>query len=319
MQNLRTARDERGPILSEFVHNSRDLPVRKNGNILYHEILSFKDEDRGKLTKAILEDLTRRYLEARAPLCLAYAKAHLDAKHPHVHLMISANPLGSRKRHYVSKTWFNTIKLRLEQYQSKHYPFLDASIAMKEERQKRGLAVAEKEKVRQGWKEKAREFRLARTGESIPSRKEEIQSIVLKQMTLAASEEAFLLRLNFFDLAPYVRGNGEEVTGIKDGQTGRKFRLRTIGVSERYQMSHRQWASIPGRLQAGERVELEKARRLWQEMGFKEDIRTILSFREDDQRFSEEHRQKLSEIRRVLFTKREHERKEFLLELDQSL
>ena len=73
--------DQPGTILAELLDNYRLLRKRKNGNALYHEILSFSSKDRPDLTPAILDDLTRQYIQLRCPDALVYAKAHLDTDH----------------------------------------------------------------------------------------------------------------------------------------------------------------------------------------------------------------------------------------------
>ena len=55
LQNLNTNEEDLKAIERAFLDNSRYLPPRKNGNVLYHEILSFSDLDRNRATPAILE------------------------------------------------------------------------------------------------------------------------------------------------------------------------------------------------------------------------------------------------------------------------
>src|SRR5262249_36475067 len=111
LQNFRTTSEDLRKIHSEFLENFHLLPHRKNGNVLYHEILSFSDLDRELITPSILEDLTRHYLSLRAPYALAYAKAHFNTGCPHVHLVISANDLGNTHRHRLTKAQFQKIKI----------------------------------------------------------------------------------------------------------------------------------------------------------------------------------------------------------------
>ena len=57
-------------IISEFKKNSDFINTRKDGNLLYHETISFNGMD--QINNEILEDITREYLELRAKNALAY-------------------------------------------------------------------------------------------------------------------------------------------------------------------------------------------------------------------------------------------------------
>ena len=85
--------------------------------------------DRERVTPAILEDLTRRYLELRAPYALGYARAHLDTDSPHVHIVLSANNVDSSKRLRLSSPRFAAIKRDIERQQLAVYPELRHSQA----------------------------------------------------------------------------------------------------------------------------------------------------------------------------------------------
>ena len=110
LHNLLNRQDDLAAIRREFNSNAQLLPPRKNGNVLYHEILSFGGGDKPALTRTVQEDLTRRYLDLRAPYALAYAKAHYNTDCPHVHLLISANNIGAKQRLRLSKQRFRQIQ-----------------------------------------------------------------------------------------------------------------------------------------------------------------------------------------------------------------
>ena len=78
----------------EFSANSQLLAKRKNGNVLYHDILSITIEDgvdRGH-AKSCLRELALKYLAERCPQNMVYGCLHDDhMSHIHYHLMISAN------------------------------------------------------------------------------------------------------------------------------------------------------------------------------------------------------------------------------------
>ncbi len=138
-------------IRREFQANARLLPARKNGNILFHEVLSFSAADQEALSPSVLEALTRRYLEIRAPYALGYARAHFDSGNPHVHIVLSANNFASHRRLRLPKARFREIQMELERYQRQIFPQLQHSIAQKprqtpekraeQERRRRGASA----------------------------------------------------------------------------------------------------------------------------------------------------------------------------------
>ena len=79
---------------AEMELNAGFLPKRKNGVVMYHEILSITRSTRLSTDeqKEILRDIAQDYLKARAPSSLAFATLHQDkADQLHYHFVISAN------------------------------------------------------------------------------------------------------------------------------------------------------------------------------------------------------------------------------------
>ncbi len=111
-------------IVREFEENASWLPARRNGNVLYHEIVSLSAGhglDRESAAKA-LADIGYEYLARRAPGQIAYGVAHNDTDHPHLHLCISANELGSPRRSRLSKAEFSRIQKEMEELVRTRYP-----------------------------------------------------------------------------------------------------------------------------------------------------------------------------------------------------
>ena len=74
-------------ILEIFESNASRLKQRKNGNVLYHEILSFSEGHTlsgEKLYRAVA-DIGQEYLRERAPNQLGYGVIHLDTDNIHLH------------------------------------------------------------------------------------------------------------------------------------------------------------------------------------------------------------------------------------------
>jgi len=88
--------DDRDSILKEFTRNAEFIPKRKNGNYLYHEILSFTRSSQLSQTQQleVIRKVALRYVQERARGCLAFGGVHTDKDNQlHAHLIISANQL----------------------------------------------------------------------------------------------------------------------------------------------------------------------------------------------------------------------------------
>ena len=212
-------RIRREEIVSEFAENAKRLPKRRNGNALYHEILSFsaghalgRDEAR-----RILSDIGYEYLKLRAPGQLAYGTLHRDTDHLHLHLCISSNGLGERKRVRLSKLAFSEIQKTIETLVRERYPELNQERVYTKDRKAERVKTASRE---QAYKE--------RTGAT--SRKEGLAGMVHGLFEYANSRrelEELLARQGF---RIYVRG---KTVGL-EGPDGKKHRLKTLGLDLHY-------------------------------------------------------------------------------------
>ncbi len=112
--NIRSKAHDIVNIADEFLQNSRLANQRKNGVLIYHEVISFSPEENEKISDVMLLDVAEEYLKLRAPAALAYAKVHRDTENPHVHIVISSNNKQSRQKIRISKTEFRNIKQEME-------------------------------------------------------------------------------------------------------------------------------------------------------------------------------------------------------------
>lgn len=291
----------------EFLDNYRYLPPRKSGNVLYHEILSFADHDRANVTPSILEDMTRKYLDLRAPFALAFAQAHFEETDcPHVHIMISANKVGSHHRVSLSRAEFAKVKHDLEAYQRQRYPFLEHSVVFERSNPKN---KKQRSPIRQRRRESERARRLAKQGCQEPSQKERVRDLIAQQLATARSGKAFFQRLKNLGLLLYKRGRHVAVQdlagrcGASLGK-GRRYRLKTLGLEEAFQNARQQWKQLqrpPQQLLTSE--ELEREEQLWLEHGYRDEIRDVLALRSAELTALE--RERLKQIRSVRFARKQ--------------
>lgn len=230
-------------IVAAFEENAVHLRERKNGNALYHEILSFSAGHtvRGDELHRMVADVGQEYLRERAPDQLGYGVIHADTDHVHLHLMLSANAVGRPERVRLTKEQFAQAQKKTERYVLDRYQELAQTPVYGRERPR--------EKIKSDAREQAMK---ARTGE--PSHKEQIKARMHRMFQEAASfdELAALAKAEGFSF--YQRGKivGVSVAG-PDGAE-RKHRLSTLGVQEHYEATNAR-LSAPREAKAAERQE----------------------------------------------------------------
>ena len=125
LHNLRPSRNLTG-LAGQFWAQDVYRKVRKNGVVVYHEIMSFKRGEEVSLDA--LEDLAREYIELRAPNALVYAEPHFDTDHVHIHFMISGSEFESSKTLRLNNDEFMQVRREIEGYQKEHYPELKSLV-----------------------------------------------------------------------------------------------------------------------------------------------------------------------------------------------
>lgn len=210
-------------IVSEFTENSELLRQRKNGNYLYHDIISITAEagtDRTTL-KECLREISLKYVEERCPRNMVYGCLHEDhAKHLHYHLMISANERGEGKRLRLNKKQFDQVKRDLEIHVLSHYPQLKQKEVM--------TAVSQAEKM----SVKASAMK-QRTGK-LPQR-EEVAFTIREAISQTSSMDNFCFFLSERGYDFYVRGKNFGVSVTHENGKTKKYRFSTLGLHDEFQ------------------------------------------------------------------------------------
>lgn len=202
-------------IVREFRRNADNLSRRKNGNALYHEILSLKPGkaiDR-ETARRVMSDIGSEYLRRRASDQLAFGVVHRDTDHVHLHLCISSNGVGRCERERLSKREFSEIQKELESLVIERYPELGQTRVYDKS--------SSKEKVKTTSREQAAKTRTA--GES---RKETLARKIHAMLEMARSKEELDRAFEREGLKLYVRGKG---FGVVD-RDGKKHRFSTLGT-----------------------------------------------------------------------------------------
>jgi Relaxase/Mobilisation nuclease domain len=214
-------------LIRDFEENAELLKERSNGNVLYHEILSFSKGHKLKEEELIriVTDIGQAYLSDRARRQMAYGVIHQDTGHIHLHLMISSNAIGKPDRVRLSKKEFSDIQKRVEALALERYPELAQTKIYGRERPR--------EKLKTDTREQA-----MKTRSPEPSRKESLksklhqlfeQSQTFKELADRAAAEGFSF---------YQRGKSVGVVVRDPDGTERRHRLSTLGVEVHYQLTN---------------------------------------------------------------------------------
>ncbi len=211
-------------IVKHFEENARHLAFRRNGNVLYHEIISFSAGHylrHAELTN-IVADIGQEYLRLRAPEQLAYGVVHFDTEHIHLHLMISANSVGRSERVRLSKKAFADIQMQLENFVLERYPDMAQTPVYRGKEQR--------EQCKHTADEQAMVLRT-----NLPSRKELLTDRLQRLFLQAEHARDFERRCQSEGLRFYQRGKTLGVVVQDVDGTERKHRLSTLGVLKAYE------------------------------------------------------------------------------------
>ena len=205
-------------VRGEFEQNARLLPKRKNGVILYHEVLSIVKNDELPVAeqKAALREIAQLYLKNRAPENIALGIMHDDtADNLHYHFVISANGYKTRKRTRLSKAQFARVQKELEAHVLENYPQLKQKVAINKK--------AERKLSKKGAELKRRTGRM-------PKREQMIGR--LNRLFEASNKAEAVSLMSREQLEFYQRGKN---IGVIDLETGKRHRLKTLGLAGDYQ------------------------------------------------------------------------------------
>jgi hypothetical protein len=195
--------DNRAAVLKEFTRNAEYLKKRKNGNYLYHEIISLtrtKDLSEAQQKEA-LRRVSIQYIQERSNGCLAFGGLHHDKDNQlHMHLIVSANQLEQTKRHVLSRKQFDTAKRNAETFVLERHPEL-------------------------------KQEKLITKPRTYKDDKEKLTDAIQKQFDQAKTIEAFYENLKAEGYSHKVRGKTH--TFIID-KTGKRHRLKKLGLESDY-------------------------------------------------------------------------------------
>jgi hypothetical protein len=199
--------------VGEFLETEDARLTRRTDSVtLYHEVMSFHDEDTNAITQEKLEDLTLQYINLRAEKGLVVAVSHHNRDHVHVHFCISGVEHSTGKSMRMSQSQFTAVKRSMQTYQQQRYPEIAKSIA------------DHGRKARQVRNEP--EYLMKQRTEQ-PSKREMLAEQLRTLFEQSRSCERFAKALSEHGMELYLR-NGRPQGVLADGM---KYRLSSIGIS----------------------------------------------------------------------------------------
>lgn len=195
---------------ASFIENNekREIP-RINGNIAYHEIVSFNEGDANKLDKETMLKIAKKYIEKRSKNSLVVCTLH-SSSNRHLHFVISSTEYATGKVIRKTKGEFKKIKIDMEQWQD------------------RGLRLTHS-RVNHSKKKsfsKDAEYQINLRGNL--SEKQQIAIVLSETFYKSSSSMNFYENLEGEGIKLYKRGG--KTCGIVG--TSRRFRFKTLGYSE---------------------------------------------------------------------------------------
>lgn len=188
---------------------------RKDNIRLYHTILSFSDRDKDHISKSLLKDISKKYVELRGKDNIFLAASHNDKDHVHLHIIQSGTKYLTGESNRISKKEFHELKLALDAYQKEKYPELVHSLPD----HGKSLRLQRTEKEHQLQK---REGKLSNKQQLLQT----IETVYEKSKSL----DHFLVQLKSEGYDPYYRGG--KLYGIEDID-GRHYRFKTLDYTDK--------------------------------------------------------------------------------------
>jgi len=199
----------------EFDQNeSLRLHKRKDNIKLTHTILSFSNKDKEHITKDLLKDISKKFVELRSKDNVYLVSSHHDKDHIHLHIIMSGTKYLTGESNRISRNKFHELKLALDSYQKEKYPKLTHSLP------EHGKALK--------YQASQKDLKFKNPAEK-PSQKQQILEATEKLYSKSKSLDHFLSQLKSKGFEPYYRGG--QLYGLEN-QEGRHFRFKTIGYSK---------------------------------------------------------------------------------------
>ena len=187
------------------------LRKRKDNILLHHTIISFSNKDKEHITKNLLKDVAKKYIELRGKENMYIATPHYDRDHIHLHIAMSGCKYKTGEANRLSHKQFRDLKLELDEYQREKYPNLIHSLP------KHG---------KKNSKEYTGKEQILKTANRI-NQKQEVHHSLNTAFQKSRSVKDFLDQVKEDGFEPYFRGG--KLYGVQN-DLDRRFRFKTLGI-----------------------------------------------------------------------------------------
>ncbi|MFN0189850.1 MAG: relaxase/mobilization nuclease domain-containing protein [Bacteroidia bacterium] len=188
------------------------LRKRKNNILLHHTIVSFSSKDKKNITKSLLKDIAKKYIELRGGNNIYIATAHYDRDHIHLHIAMSGCKYKTGESNRLSHKQFRELKIELDRYQREKYPELIHSLPRHGRKNSKELDQTDKKALTLG----------IRTNQ-----KQQVFDSLNNAFQKSNSVKEFLEQIKSDGLDAYYRGG--KLYGVQN-EFDRRFRFKTLGV-----------------------------------------------------------------------------------------
>lgn len=106
----------------------------------------------------------------------------------------------------------------------------------------------------------------------------------LSEQTSQSQLASFLLANGF---KFYQRG--QKTFGVEALASGRKYRIKTLGLFDEFEQARDRWSQVPARVHELERISVEKQRLEWREMGFSERMLAVAELMDHAKHRAKQH------------------------------
>ena len=216
-------------VLKEFKENDRYRKRRKNGVVLYHEVLSFHKKDSHKLDHLKLNEIALKYISVRSPNALCVASPHFDTENIHIHFCFSGTEYKSSKTLRMDNKIFKKVRQEIENFQKENFPELQNSLVFSRNQEfLNSRKEGNKKLMITGKSEKEFQMNKRLLGNGQRTDKE----IIKKEL-----RSLFLKSNNLNDFQQNIISKGFEIYSYRNKPTGilfneRKYRFKLFGFDK---------------------------------------------------------------------------------------
>ena len=216
-------------VLKEFKENDKYRKRRKNGVVLYHEVLSFHKEDSHNLTLLKLNEIASKYISIRSPNALCVASPHFDTENIHIHFCFSGTEYKSSKTLRMNNFNFKKVRREIENFQKEKFPELQNSVVFSRNQE---ILNSRNQEFKN-----SRILERSEKGFQMKKRLEKTNKKSDKEILKINLNSIFIKSDNFIDFQQKIVTKGFQIYSYRNKPSGilfngRKYRFKSFGFDK---------------------------------------------------------------------------------------